>query len=137
MFLLSGCDGTRQYLGELITPATAATTHLRIEQLVSEGKVKEALKVGEIFLNSHSDPEGHIRMTLAQLYTSSGETAGALRHLKSIAQEEAVVSLPSTATPSIALTPDASADAGPATMARIGPDGIEAGAGDVRVSIGK
>lgn len=143
LLLLSGCDQVRQTVGDLINPPNASEITVRVDALAAQGKVPQAIQLGEDFLLKNKDPNGDLHRKLAQLHTSQGDTVSAVRHLQQStlgaakdagAQPQADKPRQKPAEPT--------AQAGPAVevggaAAKVGPDGIEVRAGDVTVKISK
>lgn len=143
---LAACDLTAQKTAEVSKSANAVETNLRVIELAREGKTIEALRFGEEYLKSGSDPEGALHATLAKLYTEIGDTESAVRHLDKVGGS------PNTSTtviithedqsspppPPQPARPGRSSDVAAATdgaAAMIGPNGVEARAGGASASV--
>jgi len=143
LVFLSGCDQVRQAVGDMIKPPSAGEVAVRVSALAAEGKIPQAIEIGEDFLLKNKDPSGDLHRQLAQLHTRQGDTISALRHLQQSTSGAPATQAASTpAQPSAtAAKPDAPT-AGPSASvdgasAQVGPSGIEVRAGDVSVKISK
>jgi hypothetical protein len=145
LFFLSGCDQVRQSLGDMINPPNASEVTARVSALAAQGKVPQAIQVGEDFLLKNKDAGGDLHRKLAQLHTSQGDVVSAVRHLQ---QSNAGAPAPQTASPAAQpsapseKTAEPAATAGTAASvdgaaAKVGPNGIEVRAGDVSIKISK
>ena len=143
LIFLSGCDQVRQAVGDMIKPPNAGEVTVRVSALAADGKVAQAIEVGEDFLRKNKDPSGDLHRQLAQLHTRQGDTISALRHLQQSTSGAPAAQAASTpAQPSAAAEKAAAPTAGPSASvdgasAQVGPSGIEVRAGDVSVKISK
>jgi hypothetical protein len=143
LFFLSGCDQLRQTIGDMISPPSASEVTTRVSALAEQGKVAQAIQIGEDFLLKNKDASGDLHRKLAQLHTSQGDVLSAVRHLQ---QSTAAAPAPQVAKPATqpgapaekvaepAANPAASVDG---ATARVGPNGVEVRAGDVSIKISK
>lgn len=138
---LNACEQGRQQAADLLKAPTAADINLRVLDQHRQGKPIEALKIGEDFLKTGSDPDGSLHATLAKIYTEVGDTDSAIRHLQQSAPLTGSASTTVTVTREVVTTaPPPAVSAAPATgtngvSAQIGPNGIEARAGGVSARI--
>lgn len=143
LVFLSGCDQVRQAVGDMIKPPSAAEVAVRVSALAADGKIPQAIEVGEDFLLKNKDPSGDLHRQLAQLHTRQGDTISALRHLQQSTSGAPAAQAASTPAQSSATAEKAAAPtAGPSASvdgasAQVGPSGIEVRAGDVSVKISK
>ena len=79
---LSACDEQRQGLADVISRPSAEEMAARIDLYVGQGKVEEAIKVGETYIKSETDPKGLVHQSLAKAYLSKGDVASATKHLE-------------------------------------------------------
>lgn len=145
-FLLAACDqrSTKPAEAEK-SPQTAVSVNLEVLDLARQGKQIEALKRGEDFLQTGSDPEGALHATMARLYADLGDTESSLLHLQKTngttgsANMTVIISReqPPANQPAPAKSPAVSAEVGGAGTAAavIGPNGIEVRAGDAKASV--
>lgn len=143
LLLLSGCDQVRQAVGDLINPPNASEVTVRVNALAAQGKIPQAIQLGEDFLLKNKDPSGDLHRKLAQLHTGQGDTISAVRHLQQStsaktqdAGAQAQPDNPSQKPTEPTSQAGAAAEVGGAA-AKVGPGGIEVRAGDVTVKISK
>jgi hypothetical protein len=156
--LAAGCDKQRESLASAIQPRTAQQVAATANQLLGEGKFKEARTEGESFLAGNQDITGQLSLALAKASAQLGDTdvavtyairavaAGALAGvdlmaepmLEPIRTDIRFVTLATGAT-APATTPAQPAPAvqpsAPQTSATIDANGIEAKAGSVSVKL--
>jgi hypothetical protein len=130
-FGLSGCQQLRDDLADLLSPPTDAQMAARMADMTAAGKSVEAIQTGEKFLAAHQGPSFNVHAKLVQLYLEQGDSVRAQVHL------EGANSAPIGAGVAPAPGPDAVAEplAPPAVSAKVGPDGLEASAGNAKASI--
>ena len=124
---------------------TAVDINLQVLDLAKQGKPIDALKLGEEFLRSGSDPQGVLHATLARIYVDVGDTESSVRHLQYVngaqgnSSMTVIVSREAAPSPAPVLPPPTvSAGVGAATggaSALIGPNGIEVRAGGASASV--
>lgn len=146
-FMTIACnEDMRKAVAPTKLPSTAVEVNLEVIELAKQGKPIDALKKGEEFLRSGSDPDGILHSTLARIYADVGDTESSVRHLQRAsgasgnASMTVIVSREESASPQPApVTPPAvSAGVGAATggaSAVIGPNGIEVRAGGASASV--
>lgn len=143
LIFLSGCDQVRQAVGDMIKPPSAGEVAVRVSALAADGKIPQAIEVGEDFLLKNKDPSGDLHRQLAQLHTRQGDTISALRHLQQSTSGTAAAQAASPpAQPSATADKAAAPTVGPSASvdgasAQVGPSGIEVRAGDVSVKVSK
>lgn len=124
-------------------PPTAVEVNLEVIELAKQGKPIDALKKGEQFLRSSSDPEGVLHATLARIYADVGDTESSVRHLQKVngaagnTSMTVIVSREESSSPQ-PTQPAVSTGLGAATgsaAAVIGPNGIEVRAGGASASV--
>ncbi len=137
---VAGCADAGQTVSDWWQPPTSDEMAARLAALAAQNKMPEAIAAGERFLGKHPDPQGHVRITLARLYTEQGDPVRAVRHLSqaqsgsaaNAADGEAVAStspsMPRAAPPPPVVT---------APMLPLAPTPVDASAGDASVLIHK
>lgn len=147
-FTLVACDGVMKQATEPAKPApTAVSVNLEVLDLARQGKSIDALKLGEEFLRTGSDPEGVLHATMARIYADVGDTESSVRHLQKVGgnagngsmtvivtREESTVAQQPAPQPAPAARPGVGAATAGAS-AVIGPNGIEVRAGDASASV--
>lgn len=143
---VAGCGDAGQTLTDWWQPPGAGEMAARVAALAAQNKVPEAIAAGERFLGKHPDPQGHVRTTLARLYTEQGDPVSAVRHLSQAqsgaAANAAAVPAPAPASPPPAMPPAAAPPpvaAAPATpvapVAPVAPTPVDASAGDASARV--
>lgn len=142
--VLVACDPQPQKTVEAPKPPpTAVEVNLRVIELAQAGKPVDALRVGEDFLKTNSDPQGALHATLAKLYAEVGDAESSVRHLQKvnvvpsggttvIVTHESLNTQPAPAP--VQPTPGVGASTNGAA-AMIGPNGIEVRAGGASASV--
>lgn len=80
--LLSGCDQVRQQVADMINPPSPVEMSRRVDELVRANKYEQAISTGEQYLNKNKDPERLVIDAVTNAYVTSGDTAGAVRHMQ-------------------------------------------------------
>jgi hypothetical protein len=80
--LLTGCADTRQAMADWIDPPSAGEVAARVEQRAAAGQPREAVALGEAWLQDHTDPTGRLHVLLAGILTEQGDTTRAVHHLE-------------------------------------------------------
>lgn len=142
-----GCNEDMRKATEPIKlPPTAVEVNLEVIELAKQGKPIDALKRGEEFLRSGSDPESALHATLARIYADVGDTESSVRHLQKVNGAAGNTSMtvivsrdePPAPNPVPVVQPAVSAGVGSAAggaSAVIGPKGIEVRAGGASASV--
>lgn len=147
-FALAACNEGLFKSSEPTSPPTAVSVNIDVLDLAKQGKPIDALKLGENFLRSGSDPEGVLHATLARIYAEVGDTDSSVRHLQKangvagntnmtviVGQESHSAPLtPPIPTPSVSAGVARNNETGGAS-AVIGPHGIEVRAGGASASV--
>lgn len=126
---LTGCKPLREDIADLLSPPTDAQMAGRMADMTAAGKRAEAIETGEKFLLARPGPHAQVHAKLVQLYLDQGDAVKALVHMQggNEAQTSAEVA-PAPAAPAEPLAPAAAS-------AKVGPDGVEASAGNAKASI--
>ena len=82
LLVLSGCDQQRQQLADLIARPTPEEIAVRIDQSVAQSKAEKGIEVGESYLKSEKDPNGHVHKALVKAYLFVGDASSAQKHIE-------------------------------------------------------
>lgn len=151
-FSLTGCDGQRKALADLISPPDARQIAGRIDDAVEHDQGSTGITLGEEFLAKNPDPDGLVHRALVGAYLATGSAPDAARHME-LAIADGASAAPKAAPLSAAPAPAAStaannaaplapaASAAPASVngaaVLTSPAGISVRAGDAAVSLGR
>ncbi len=153
-FSLTGCDGQRKALADLISPPDARQIAGRIDDAVEHDQGSTGITLGEEFLAKNPDPDGLVHRALVGAYLATGSAPDAARHME-LAIADGASAAPKAAPPSAAPAPAPAASiaannaaplapAVPAAPASVNgaavltsPAGISVRAGDAAVSLGR
>lgn len=132
---LTGCEGQRQALADVLAPPDAAVIAQRIELATEREQSAAAVEIGTGFLQKHADPEGLVHRALVGAYLASGNAMQAARHME-LAVAAGATAAPKAAPEASATLPAAAAPLPPASIQQ-SSQGISVQAGDAAVTLGK
>ncbi len=135
--LLSACDQLRSDMADLISPPSETQVAARMVDLLNAGKSSEAIAMGEKYLSKSRSEGLSVHAKLAELYLEQGDAGSALKHLEQSTPASTHQSSGAThsTTEEIVKIPAPQPPNSPEATARIGPDGVEARAGNARASV--
>lgn len=88
--LMAGCDKQRATLAAAIQPRDAQQVTATLNQMLAEGKFKEARTEGESFLSGNQDSTGQLAWALAKASAQLGDRDAAIKYASRAVAEHAV-----------------------------------------------
>ena len=80
VFILGGCDQTRQKLGDLLSPPSPMECVIRVQRLIDTSDFKNAITLGEDYLKDKNLSSDALHLAVAKAYLELGDSAKALEH---------------------------------------------------------
>ena len=136
-FLVSACDQFRSDLADLLSPPSETQVAARMVDLLNAGKSSQAIAMGEKYLSKNNSEGPSVHSKLAELYLEQGDAGSALKHLEQSTHAGTAHSsgAATNAREETVKVPAPQPPNSPEATARIGPDGVEARAGNARASV--
>lgn len=134
---MAGCQQLRSDLADFISPPSELQIVARLNEAVNGGNVDQAIAAGEKFVAGSQNPNRLVHARLAELYLSQGNATQSLAHLALSnghlqSGSSHSVTVQSRTQESVQAPQEAES---PAASATIGPNGVEASAGNARASV--
>ena len=134
---MAGCQQLRSDLADFISPPSELQIVARLNEAANGGNVDQAIAAGEKFVAGSQNPNRLVHARLAELYLSQGNAAQSLAHLALSnghlqSGSSHSVTVQSRTQESVQAPQEAES---PAASATIGPNGVEASAGNARASV--